>query len=150
MTAQGGTLRSMWLRAPPQNRRAIFLMCYGIQFAEQPKNRRGPTALYRINRFDQICRAHDIEHRLTKPNHPWTNGQVERMNRTLKEATVKRYHYDSHDQLCGTISPPSWMPTTSLAGSRPYAASRHTRRPAEPGQTIRTGSNTIRPTSPRD
>jgi hypothetical protein len=40
-----------------------------------------------------------IEHRLTKPNHPWTNRQVERMNRTLKEATVKRYHYDSYDQL---------------------------------------------------
>src|SRR5687768_12553119 len=29
----------------------------------------------------------------------WTNGQVEHMNRTLKDATVKRYHYDSHDQL---------------------------------------------------
>jgi hypothetical protein len=24
---------------------------------------------------------------------------VERPNRTLKEATVQRYHYDSHDQL---------------------------------------------------
>jgi transposase InsO family protein len=77
----------------------IILTDNGIQFAELPKNRRGPTALYRVNRFDQICRAHDIEHRLTKPNHPWTNGQVERMNRTLKEATVKRYHYDRHDQL---------------------------------------------------
>jgi transposase InsO family protein len=46
-----------------------------------------------------ICEANEIEHRLTKPNHPWTNGQVERMNRTIKEATVERYHYDSHDQL---------------------------------------------------
>ena len=27
------------------------------------------------------------------------NGQVERMNRTIKDATVKRYHYDSHEQL---------------------------------------------------
>jgi hypothetical protein len=27
------------------------------------------------------------------------NGQVERMNRTIKEATVKRYHYDSQAQL---------------------------------------------------
>lgn len=27
------------------------------------------------------------------------NGQVERMNLTFKDATVKRYHYDNHDQL---------------------------------------------------
>jgi transposase InsO family protein len=41
--------------------------------------------------FDLLCRAHGIEHRLTKPNHSWTNGQVERMNRTLKEATVRQH-----------------------------------------------------------
>ena len=50
-----------------------------------------------------ICEANGIEHRLTKPNHPWTNGQVERMNRTIKDATVKRYHYDSHHQLRGHL-----------------------------------------------
>jgi transposase InsO family protein len=71
----------------------------GIQFADLPKNRNGWTARYRVHRFDQICRTNGIEHRLTKPNHPWTNGQVERMNRTIKEATVNRYHYDSHNQL---------------------------------------------------
>ncbi len=49
--------------------------------------------------FDRVCDENDIEHRLTKVNHPWTNGQVERMNRTLKDATVKRYHYESHGQL---------------------------------------------------
>lgn len=69
----------------------------GIQFAEQPRNRN--TAWSRQMRFDMIFKANDIEHRLTKPNHPWTNGQVERMNRTIKEATVKRFHYESHDQL---------------------------------------------------
>lgn len=49
--------------------------------------------------FDMRCRENGIEHRFTKINHLWTNGQVERMNRTIKEATVRRYHYDSHDQL---------------------------------------------------
>ena len=62
----------------------------GIQFAEQPRNRN--TVYSRPMRFDLICEAKGIEHRLTKPNHPWTNGQVERMNRTIKGATVKRYH----------------------------------------------------------
>ena len=50
-------------------------------------------------RYNLVCHEHDIEHRLTKINHPWTNGQVERMNRTIKEATVKRYHYSAHEQL---------------------------------------------------
>jgi transposase InsO family protein len=71
----------------------------GIQFADLPKNRQGPTALLRGHPFDRACRRHGIEHRLTKPNHPWTNGQVERMNRTIKEATVRTYHYDGHAQL---------------------------------------------------
>jgi transposase InsO family protein len=75
----------------------------GIQFADLPKIA-GWTARYRVHRFDQICRANGIEHRLTKPNQPpWTNGQVERMNRTLKEATVNRYHYDTDEQLRAQI-----------------------------------------------
>lgn len=77
----------------------IVLTDNGIQFADLPKNRSGPTAMLRGHPFDRQCRASGIEHRLTKPNHPWTNGQVERMNRTIKEATVKRYHYDDHSQL---------------------------------------------------
>jgi len=32
-------------------------------------------------------------------SHPWTNGQVERMNKTLKNATVKKYYYRLHQQL---------------------------------------------------
>ena len=70
--------------------------------------------IFRAHPFECTCAKSDIDHRLTKPKHPWTNGQVERMNRTLKEATVRRYHYDSHDQLkehlaafLGPTTPPS-------------------------------------------
>ncbi len=55
--------------------------------------------IFRAHSFELACARNDIDHRLTKPRHPWTNGQVERMNRTIKDATVKRYHYDSHGQL---------------------------------------------------
>jgi hypothetical protein len=71
----------------------------GVQFRDMPQHRSGPTARYRLHSFERVCRQHGVEHRLTKPNHPWTNGQVERMNRTLKEATVRRYHYATHQQL---------------------------------------------------
>ena len=33
--------------------------------------------------FEYTCATNDIEHRTTKVKHPWTNGQVERMNRTI-------------------------------------------------------------------
>jgi transposase InsO family protein len=72
----------------------IVLTDNGIQFTNRLRDR---YALDHI--FGRVCREHGIEHRLTKPSHPWTNGQVERMNRTLKDATVKRYHYETHHQL---------------------------------------------------
>jgi transposase InsO family protein len=71
----------------------------GVQFTFPPRYADGPTARYMTHMFDMRCQENGIEHRLTKVKHPWTNGQVERMNRTIKEATVKRYHYDSHQQL---------------------------------------------------
>jgi RNA-directed DNA polymerase len=54
----------------------------GIQFTNW---KRDIYAFHHI--FDRICHENGINHRLTKTNHPWTNGQVERMNRTLKDAT---------------------------------------------------------------
>ena len=68
--------------------------------------------LFWCHAFEHACAVHDIDHRLTKLRHPWTNGQVERIplavcrqtaagqwNRTIKQATVHRYFYETHDQL---------------------------------------------------
>lgn len=49
--------------------------------------------------FDRLCQDSNIEHRLTKFRHPWTNGQVEVFNRIIKNHTVKKYHYDDSKQL---------------------------------------------------
>ena len=72
----------------------------GVAFADLPKNRTRRDNLYvGLHIFGRTCKGHGITHKLTKPYHPWTNGQVERMNRSLKEATVRRYHYANHDEL---------------------------------------------------
>ena len=54
--------------------------------------------------FELACARNNIDHRTTKARHPWTNGQVERMNRTIKDATVRRFYYESHDQLRGHLA----------------------------------------------
>src|SRR3546814_16194268 len=95
----------------------------GTQFTT-PGNKRSAAAeiraaieageLFRAHAFELACAKADIDHRLTKPNHPWPKGQVERMNRTIKEDTVPRYSYDHHDHQRGhlpALHPPSNLDT---------------------------------------
>lgn len=71
----------------------------GAPFAEQPRYRGGISDRLGGHPFDRVCRAHGIEHRLTRPYHPWTNGEAERMNRTVKDATIKAFHYPTFEAL---------------------------------------------------
>jgi transposase-like protein len=59
------------------------------RFAVEMKNKPADKPSGR-HAFDRVCAANDIEHRLTKPFHPQTNGMVERFNRRLAE--VIRQH----------------------------------------------------------
>ena len=99
--------------------------------------------------IDRVCNEHGIEPRLTKVNHPWTNGQVERTNRTIKDATVKRHRHDTHDQLrahlqlfVGACNHAQRLKT--LRGFTPAECIHQTwtKQPSDPGST--------RYTSPRD
>src|SRR5215211_2548767 len=71
----------------------------GMAFADLPKYRDGPTATWMGHIFDRVCRENGITHKLTRPYHPWTNGQAERMNRTVKDATIKVFHYPDLESL---------------------------------------------------
>ena len=68
----------------------------GVQFVDRYQ---GVSHTWIGHIFGRTCQDNGIEHRLTKPYHPWTNGQAERMVRTIKEATTKSFHYASIQEL---------------------------------------------------
>jgi len=68
----------------------------GVQFVQHDRRAEGGSVAHV---FGRVCAERGVEHRLTKPYHPWTNGQAERMVRTVKEATVRAFHYASIDDL---------------------------------------------------
>ena len=49
--------------------------------------------------FDVMYKAHTVEHRLTKFKHPWTNGQVEIFNKTIKK--FRGLNIVIEGELCG-------------------------------------------------
>ncbi len=49
--------------------------------------------------FDRLCAKHQIEHRLTKPFHPQTNGLLERFNRRIVEAIARQPKRGSANRL---------------------------------------------------
>lgn len=50
----------------------------GVQFTFPPRHRDGPTARYVTHMFEMRCHEHGIDHRLTKPNHPWTTDVIDK------------------------------------------------------------------------
>src|SRR5262245_37646086 len=54
---------------------------FAVDMKNKPTNR--PSGRHP---FDRLCAKHKIEHRLTRPYHPQTNGLVERFNRRIVDA----------------------------------------------------------------
>lgn len=118
--------------------RTVLTIDNGLQFTDLRRIRDGRTARSRVHPFLEVCRTNGIEHRLTKPYDRWTNEQVERMNRTLKEArsivtTTKRM--TSCEVTWMTLLPPKFGRRLKT-----LKASRHTSTSAKPGSSSRTAS----------
>jgi hypothetical protein len=94
----------------------------GVQFTDRACDK---YAFHHL--VDRVCDENDVGHRLTKMKHPWTDGQVARMNRTLTQATAKRYHQDGQDQLRQHLADPVvaynfGRRRETLGGLTPYEA----------------------------
>ena len=73
----------------------------GKEFTDRytAKGEREPTGQHI---FDQVCKAFNIEHRLTKPRHPQTNGMVERFNGRIS-ILLATTHFISSEQLANKL-----------------------------------------------
>jgi putative transposase len=47
-------------------------------------------SVFRAPPVEELLRRHGVRHQLTKPAHAWTNGRIERLFRTFKEAIFSR------------------------------------------------------------
>lgn len=65
----------------------------GLEFTDRFV--RGKNNVSGNHLFDKACANETIEHRLTAPATPRTNGMVERANGTIKTGTIKTTEYDT-------------------------------------------------------
>jgi transposase InsO family protein len=74
----------------------------GLEFTD--KYARGQNRVSGNHQFDKECSKDDIDHRLTAPNTPKTNGMVERANGTIKNNTIKVEQYENIEDLISDLS----------------------------------------------
>lgn len=73
----------------------------GMEFTNRfSQGRKIPTGNHR---FDLLCRKFQIEHRLTVPCSPQTNGMVERANALIKDGTIKVNNYANVQEMVSDL-----------------------------------------------
>jgi len=65
----------------------------GLEFTNKILKSKKGRFCAKLSKFDKTCKKENIQHRLTKPASPQTNGMVERVNGTIKTNTILRKKY---------------------------------------------------------
>lgn len=71
----------------------------GLEFTNKLIKSKTGHYCQKPSKLDVVCDENNIEHRLTKPATPKTNGMVERANGTIKNNTVKLTEYNNKDEM---------------------------------------------------
>ncbi len=73
----------------------------GLEFTNRfSRGAKEPTGNHR---FDKACTAQNIDHRLTEPFTPKTNGMVERANGIIKAGTIKIEEYEDLEAMISDL-----------------------------------------------
>jgi transposase InsO family protein len=85
--------------------------------------------------FDRLCTELNIEHRLTPPRSPQTNGMVERFNGRIEDV-LQSHHFRSGEELDATLHRYVWLynqqlPQSALGSKTPLQTMKdwHTLKP---------------------
>ncbi len=71
----------------------------GLEFTNRLLKSKKDNLCQKLSKLDVVCSDNEIEHRLTKPFTPKTNGMVEKANDIIKNGTIKKTKYDSVQQM---------------------------------------------------
>lgn len=71
----------------------------GLEFTNRLIKSKKGNLCQKPSKLDNLCKENDIEHRLTKPNTPKTNGMVERVNGTIKNGTILKETYENKQEM---------------------------------------------------
>jgi transposase InsO family protein len=71
----------------------------GLEFTNRLIKSKKGKLCQKNSKLDIICKENNIDHRLTKPNTPKTNGMVERVNGTIKNGTILKEIYNNKEEM---------------------------------------------------
>ncbi len=93
----------------------FFPTCYGKEFTDRlfGLRKRAATGAHKLV---TLYAALDIEHRLTPPKSPQTNGMVERFNGRIEEV-LQSHHFRSGEELETTLHRYDWLYNQQLPQS---------------------------------